>query len=335
MRTPTTPKFKTIAAQPSFVITNDTVELAITQLGGHMAPVTFFRDTTSPVHPYHISPWQGEDSKEIRGSVLEPLRGDFFCCPFGAGRYRGINYPCHGEPASAKWSLVEGKREAWGVRLRMSLVGKLGNGEYHKHLIVRNGQNVVYSQDKVIGFSGPMNFSHHATLAMPEEQQSVHISTSPFAFDMTFPVAPGRAAAGEYYMLAINQKFSHLNRVPTIFKDPPFVDCSSMPGPRGYRDLFAVFSRPVEGAAWTTAVFENQGFLWFSLKDPRQMPETMFWADNRGRYGPPWNGRNNCLGIEDGCSYLATGPAMSIRPNPVSRTGISTFVRLSCCGRRS
>jgi len=46
--------------QPSWVIQSDQVELAITEIGGHMAPVTFYRKDPSPVQPYHISPWQGE-----------------------------------------------------------------------------------------------------------------------------------------------------------------------------------------------------------------------------------------------------------------------------------
>ena len=46
--------------QPAWVIQSDQIELAVTELGGHMAPVTFYRKDPSTVHPYHISPWQGE-----------------------------------------------------------------------------------------------------------------------------------------------------------------------------------------------------------------------------------------------------------------------------------
>lgn len=35
---------KTIHAQPSYVLSSNQVELAVTLLGGHMAPVTFYRD---------------------------------------------------------------------------------------------------------------------------------------------------------------------------------------------------------------------------------------------------------------------------------------------------
>ena len=48
---------KTIAGQPSWILANRQVELAVTELGGHMAPVTFYRNTTGPVQPYFISSW--------------------------------------------------------------------------------------------------------------------------------------------------------------------------------------------------------------------------------------------------------------------------------------
>ena len=48
---------QTIRDQPSWVIRNDQIEIAVTQLGAHMAPVTFYRRDAAPVRPYHVSPW--------------------------------------------------------------------------------------------------------------------------------------------------------------------------------------------------------------------------------------------------------------------------------------
>ena len=75
-------KRKVVASQPAWELANKQVELAVTELGGHMAPVTFYRKSAEPVQPYYISPWQGEKLK-IDEPVLVPLRGDFFCMPFG------------------------------------------------------------------------------------------------------------------------------------------------------------------------------------------------------------------------------------------------------------
>jgi hypothetical protein len=58
------------------------------------------------------------------------------------------------------------------------------------------------------------------------------------------------------------------------------------------------------------------------------LPTTVFWIENRGRHGVPWNGRNSCLGLEDVCAYFAEGFVPSITPNPLSQQGIRTAVEL-------
>src|SRR4051794_34963347 len=73
---------KKIHSQPSYVLATKEVELAVTRLGGQMAPVTFYRNTDRPVQPYYISPWQDEPPQKMPAPVLVPLRGDFFCMPF-------------------------------------------------------------------------------------------------------------------------------------------------------------------------------------------------------------------------------------------------------------
>jgi len=44
-------KLELVESQPSWVIGNDEVELAVTELGAHMAPVTFHAATGPPVQP--------------------------------------------------------------------------------------------------------------------------------------------------------------------------------------------------------------------------------------------------------------------------------------------
>ena len=48
---------ETIDSQPSWILENPQVRLAVTKVGGQMAPVVFLRDSGKPVQPYHISPW--------------------------------------------------------------------------------------------------------------------------------------------------------------------------------------------------------------------------------------------------------------------------------------
>ncbi len=99
-------KTRTIHSQPSAILSTKEVEVAVTKLGGNMAPVTFFRESAKPVEPYHISPWQDKKSVKMPAPVLVTLRGDFFCVPFGGNSdaVGGEKHPPHGEIVDDPWS---------------------------------------------------------------------------------------------------------------------------------------------------------------------------------------------------------------------------------------
>ncbi len=86
-------KTETVASQLCWMFQNDTVRLAVTQTGAHMAPVIFGLDSDRTIQPYYVSPWQNEGLK-LDPPVLISLRGDFFCLPFGgtANRMRGCGF---------------------------------------------------------------------------------------------------------------------------------------------------------------------------------------------------------------------------------------------------
>ncbi len=324
------PIVKTIASQLSWVVRNDQVELAVTQRGGHMAPVTFLRKSSSPIQPYYISPWQNEALK-IPEPALVPLRGDFLCAPFGANAepYRGEKHPLHGEPAGSKWKLQAVERSKPLTCLTLTMQTRIRTGQVTRRLMLLDGQNVVYTQETFQGYSGAMPAGHHATLALPDEPRTVHIATSSIRFGMTNPAPIGDPATGAYQALAIHKRFSNLRLVPVLWPKEGHDDGTTYPARKGFCDLLGVFNKLTATPAWTTATFETEGFLWFSLKDPTVLPTTLLWISNHGRYGSPWNGRNRCLGLEDVCGFFADGLAASVRPNVLSRQGIPTALKFS------
>ena len=320
---------KTIADQPAWVIRNDRVELAVTQLGGHMAPVTFCRNTATPVQPYYISPWQGEERK-IPDPVLVPLRGDFFCMPFGEESFhRGVLHKCHGETAGSKWSFRSLECADGVTCLTLGMKTKKLAGRVTKRLRLLDGHNVVYVQHELAGFSCTTPLGHHATLALPETEGGLRVATSPVQFGITSPTPCDNPAEGTYASVLHGQKFKSLTRVPLVWKKPAFADLSAHPVRTGFTDLLGVFNKPAPTPAWTTATVDEQGYLWFSLKDPAVLPTTMLWVSNKGRHTQPWDGRNRCLGLEDVCGLLAMGLAASVRANVLTRAGVKTAVKLS------
>jgi len=318
---------KVILGQPSWVASSRDVEIAVTTRGGHVAPVTFFRGSARPVQPYYISPWQG---KGVRTGVpvLDVLRGDFFCMPFGADNRRGPeDHPIHGEPAGSPWRFDGLERKGGVTRLSLRMSTKTRPGRILKRLTLVDGHNVVYVEHELSGYDGPLCLSHHATLAVPEEPESVRVTASPMRFGQVAPRASLTNDGNEYYALAPGRRFSSLRKVPTIWKDLPWADCGSHPHRRGYMDVIAVFPRTGSLPAWTAVTVPSEGYLWFALRDARLLPQTVFWMDNGGRHAPPWSGINRCLGVEDGCAYFASGLAQSARRNDLNRAGIPTVMR--------
>lgn len=323
---------KEIHGQSSFVLENDVVSLAITKQGGHMAPVVFGAANEQQIRPYYISPWQEEDRSDMPAEVLVPLRGDFFCLPFGgnAQPYQNQNHPVHGETATAEWTFVDSEEVESGIsRLRLVLDTRVRKGRVTKEITLRDRHPVIYQRHCVEGFVGPSPVGHHAILEMPDEEGTFVISTSPFRLGMTNPGVFGDPAAGEYQMLAEGKSFCDLREIPTLFRDPAVVDCSRLPLRRGFTDLFAVVADAESLAgkpAWTAAVNTSENWAWFSLRDPRKLPMTAFWLENHGRHSFPWNGRNQCLGVEDICGYFAEGIAASARANLLTEQGIATAI---------
>lgn len=295
-----------------------------------MAPVSFFRKTGRPVQPYFISPWQMEKTS-LAEPVLVPLRGDFFCMPFGdnAEPLKGEKHFCHGEPAGARWEFDAASSEDGVNSLFLRLKTKVRPGRISKRFWLVDGQNVVYVQHVLEGYSGRMPLGHHASLRLPDEEGAARVAVSPFRFGMTAPSLFSDPAKGAYQSFAIGRRFRDLRRVPLLTRDPAFADATAHPARTGFEDLLQIYARQTDEPAWTTLTNQAERYLWFALKDPAMLPATTFWISNKGRHGIPWNGRSRCLGLEEVCGYFADGLKASGSPNQLNRMGISTSVELS------
>ncbi|MHC4505962.1 MAG: hypothetical protein ACYTFI_21925 [Planctomycetota bacterium] len=317
-------------SQEGWRVKSSTVEMFVTRNGGHMAPVSFCTDG-KPVQPYYISPWQNDGLRNLPDPVLVPLRGDFFCMPFGgnAEAYEGEKYTGHGETSSSKWSLVSNDSVGGVTTLTLELNTKIRKGKVTKKLALVDGENAVYSSHVIEGFTGRMPLGHHCTLDVPEEEGSLRVAVSAFDLGMTCPVIFSNPKNREYQSLAVNEKFTDLTNVPVMAKGEPPADCTSFPEREGYSDLIQIFRKPSTDPAWTTVTCQKKGYLWFALKDAAVLPGTVFWISNKGRHGSPWDGRNRCLGMEENCAYFAEGIVPSLKPNVINEAGFPTAVEFS------
>jgi hypothetical protein len=322
-----------VLGQPSWRMDNGTVELYVTKRGAHMAPVCFTGAMGEEIAPYYISPWQGE-GRDLTGWWSEiPLRGDFFCMPFGSGTYEAKreSHPSHGETSGAEWSL-EGSGQAGRAQwLEISLETKARSGHVQRKYWLVEKEQVVYDCTTILGFAGAVTMAHHAVLRPPTGNGKLILSSSRIRFGKVYPLPFGNPAAGDYQGLQAGAEFEALERVPSIFKDVPDIDCSMWPELQGFTDLLQVAAEdPQDGKpSWVAAVNATEGYIWFALKNAAVLPSTIFWRENRGRHGAPWLGRNCALGIEDACTYFDCGIEVSAAPNVFSRRGIRTHHDLS------
>ena len=297
------------------------VKAFVTPMGGHLGPVTFTCGRKK-VRPFSVAPWAEEKLPPGSPPLLKALRGDFFCLPFGsnAAPYRGEQHPPHGETANATWKL-ESLQD--GV-LHASLRTRARPGRVDKFIRLRPDEATIYQRHVISGMSGPMAFGQHLMLRFRSEGL---ISTSRFVFGQVSPEPFEQAARGGYQILAPGAQFTRLDRVPRL--DGHWADLSRYPARRGYEDLVILVADMKRALAWTAVVFPEEGFLGFTLKDPRVLHQTVLWHSNGGRHYPPWNGRHvDVLGMEEVTAYFDYGIAKSSGPNPISALGYPTSVRL-------
>ncbi|HSW45354.1 MAG TPA: hypothetical protein VLM89_07270, partial [Phycisphaerae bacterium] len=296
------------------------------RLGGHLGPITCDRRGRK-IRPLSIAPWAEEKIKTI--PLLDVLRGDFFCMPFGGNEtpFGQEKHPPHGETANAVWKLESIEEAAGRHMLHASLRTKVRKGRVDKRITLIDGHNAVYCRHVISGMTGPMNLGHHAMLKFPDEEGCGLISTSPFTRAQVF-IQPTELPANQgYSCLKPGAEFKTLSRVPTVFGTT--ADLSRYPARRGYEDIVQLLTDPRCEVAWTAVSFPKYRYVWFSLRDPKVLSGTLMWHSNGGRYYAPWNGRHvNVLGLEDVTTYFHLGLAEAARNNPHTANGYSTALTL-------
>jgi len=317
-----------IRGQPSWRIASDRVEAFVTQLGGQLAPVTFDRQGRK-IAPYSVAPWAEEKLEPGTPAILRALRGDFFCLPFGgnATAFRGEKHPMHGETANGKWRLEAEEHGGGRHWLHLSLKTRVRAGRVDKEIGLADGEDVVYCRHRISGMAGPMCLGHHAMLKFPEAEGSGAISTSGFVYGQVLPAVFEEPELGGYPSLKMGAEFRSLEAVPTAAGGT--ADLSRYPARRGFEDLAMVVSDAGLTPAWTAVAFARERFVWFALKDPKVLRETVFWMSNRGRHYAPWSSRHlEVMGIEDVTANFHLGLAASAGANPISGKGWATCLEL-------
>jgi hypothetical protein len=304
----------------TFPLGADAASLAVTETGGHLSDVVFTLADGRNVRPMHAAPWRPEELAPGTPSVLRLLRGDFFCAPFGSdGADPNDPNGTHGLPANGTWRVAS----LTGTTLDAELDGTVMGAKVTKHVEVRPRENVVYQRHVMTGGAGRLPVGQHA---MVHAATPLQLAFAPYTMALTPPV-PFEVPPEGRQLLATDQKITDLTRARRV--DGGTADLTVFPTAPGFESLWMAVTDPKLPFGWTTATAAEEGWVWFGLKNPRELPETVIWLSDGGRDYAPWNGRHRrCIGLEEICGYFHLGTGPSVADNPVAASGSPTAVTL-------
>lgn len=300
-------------------IQNEKVKVGVTEECGFLHPVQFFFDDKI-IEPLNIAPWVDDKLEDSIPPMLKMLRGDFFCAPFGISDVLENEDRVHGTTANDKWYLISHDAHQLELKLHKCVSG----AEVTKKVILYPDHPVIYQEHKLIGGEGKIPIGHHLMLKIPEK---IYLSFSNFLFGETpqSPIETDPTMGNS--ILQYPQHFEALTKVKS--KKGSNIDFSRYPIYQNHEDLLLLKSDEELPFAWSAASAPKNGWLWFSIKDPKILKSTVLWLSDGGRKYPPFSSRHRkVLGIEEGTSYFHLGHKASIKENHLNKKGYETFIEL-------
>ena len=301
---------------------------SVQRLGAMLGPAAFVLPGGRQVSPLHVAPWAGEPGAAALPGILQRLRGEWPCVPFGYSVPVTTDTPAdwapllgpaepgeevHGHGSNHDWTWAD----AADGCLALTLDNPPGSP-------VRRLTRILCPDPDAPALDLTLRIETreacrlplglHFTFRLPDAPGAARIEPGAFRIGRTYPgtVEPGASA------FAIGQTFTQLNAVPD--RAGGQTDAARLPLAGNVEELLQL-----DGIAGTAALAnEAEGWRARIDWDPQVFPSLLLWYSNRGRTAAPWNGRHLALGMEPICSPFGLGPATARADNPVSRGGTAT-----------
>ena len=300
--------------------------LTVQRHGAMLAPLTFVLPDGRQVSPMHIAPWADEPVAATLPGILQRLRGEWPCVPFGYAvddptappDWARLNGPAepgeevHGHSSNHPWTWLEGS----GASMELSL-------DYPATSPVRRLRRSVRPDPASpavditlaieIRDDCRLPLGLHPTFRLPADSQRARIEPGPFREGRTYPGTVEPSAP----LFAIDQAFASLEAVP--LRAGGSYDASRVPLPVDTEELLQL-----NGIDHVALANEAEGYRVNLSWNGDHFPSLLLWMSNRGRKAEPWNGRHVSLGMEPICSPFGLGPASARADNPVAKSGTPT-----------
>ena len=275
-------------------IASGSVAFDFNRSGGNIENFAVTSEGGTVIRPLHTAPWASEAAtlSDDIDLVERQLSGDFFCAPFGVNQVG----PIHGPTANRLWQPAGRVDSVDGAaRHTYLLEDRVLGAAVTKTMTVRPGHPMLYQSHRFEGGSGHLPVAHHAMIRVPGGAQ---LSFSKKQFGITPKAPPESDPRRGFSMLAYPQRFERLDAVWTAADQS--VDASFYPFSKRHEDIVVMAEAKGQEIGWSAALADQDGFLFFAVKDAAALPETLLWMSNGGRNYAPWFGRHTCvLGIEE------------------------------------
>jgi hypothetical protein len=301
--------------------------LTVQRHGAMLAPLTFLLADGRQVSPMHVAHWAGEPGTEALPGVLQRLRGEWPCVPFG--------YSIAADGSPPDWAALMGPAAA-----DEEVHGHCSNHPWHWEASDDNSLRLAidYPDGSPIARlvrtitcdpAAPavditlrievredcrLPIGLHPTFRLPTAVGAARIEPASFDNGRTFPgsVEPGREA------FAVDHIFADLAAVPG--RHGGTMDATSVPLAVDTEELLQL--NGIDGEVALANV--NEGYRVRLTWQKEHFPSLLLWYSNRGRKAMPWNGRHVALGMEPICSPFGLGLGTALSKNPIARSGTPT-----------
>ena len=297
---------------------------SVQALGGMLGPVTFLLPDGRQVSPLHVAPWFDDPTRKDQPPILQDLRGEWPCVPFGTDAPRslsegwsatgetfdGAGVP-HGHSSNAEWVFTETAPD------RITLTCDYANTHPIRRLtrtIAADPQAPALNITLTVEARRPcrLPIGLHPTLRLPTTAQA-RLDPPAFRQGRVFPldVEPSQG------LLQPGSTFASLTAVPT--RTETTLSLAALPLTENTEELVQL-----TGVSGGFRLHHPDNWAVTLDWDTAHFPSLLLWISNRGRAYAPWNSRHVALGVEPVSAAFDLGPAVSTAPNPISSMGIPT-----------
>ena len=285
------------AADASRTLTWSHGRATLQRLGAMLAPVVFRAPGRADFAPMQVAPWADEPGGEALPGILQRLRGEWPCVPFGRTDLpRSLPAGWQAKDPGDAWGHGFGSHQAWqwlpaDDRFNLGLTITYPGGQAVHRLTrwvhaVPDAPALRISLQIEVHEPCVLPIALHPTVRL--DAGRVELKVEHAGPGLSYPV-PAEEGISRLRQDAV---FASLRAVP--LNDGDVLDLSRYPLPFDTEELLQLqgVSAPVElhyvDQRWTLQLDWDRSLL----------PDMMLWVSHRGRTAAPWNGRHWALGLE-------------------------------------